>query len=372
MILQRNVLKTIDRLAGGALVRLLGLVTGRPVGEPFSTIRTILVIRPGGMGDAILLIPMLRALKARFPSATIHVLAERRNAEIFGLTTNLVSEVLCYDRIGNFLRALGRRYDAVIDTEQWHRLSAVTARLVRAGRRVGFATNERRRLFSVPVPYDQNRYEAENFLNLMAALTGEPARFDPEQPFLTVGTASMDHPPGEQRERAPKSVLLAPGASYPEKRWGLEKFRQLAEWLVNNGYSVGLIGGPADVQTTAPIADALPVRNFSGRTTLPETARLVAVAGLVIGGDSVALHLAAAFGAPSIALFGPTPPSQWAPRGKRHRTLHHPPPCSPCSRFGHIPPCPYNVDCLNRITVEEVCAAVREIMPPHVLKPPGH
>lgn len=371
MIRQREVLKTIDRFLGGALVWLFRPPKSISDQESLSMIRTILVIRPGGMGDALLLIPLLQAIHRRFPSATIEVLAERRNTEIFGLTPNLVSKVLCYDRIGDFLRVLGRRYDVVIDTEQWYRLSAVAARLIRAERRIGFATNERRRLFNIPVAYDQGRYEAENFLALLGGLTGELFSLDPDRPFLTVRTVPRGNPLSEQSGRAPITVLIAPGAGYPEKQWGPEKFRQLAEWLVENGYSAGLIGGPADIHLAGDITKGLPVQNFAGRTPLRETARLIATAALVIGGDSVALHLAAAFGTPSIALFGPTPPSQWAPPGKGHRTLYHPPPCSPCSRFGHIPPCPYDVDCLKRVTVEEVFAAVREILPVPILKPSG-
>lgn len=369
MIRQREFLKTIDRFLGRAMVKLFPSPKSVPAQESLSMIRTLLVIRPGGMGDAVLLFPLLQALRGRFPAATIAVLAERRNAEIFGLIPDLVSEVLCYDRIVDFLRVLGRRYDAVIDTEQWYRLSAVAARLVRAERRVGFATNERRRLFHIPVAYDSSRYEAENFLALLAGLTGELLSLNPNRPFLTAHTAFPRHSAHEPKERAPVTVLIAPGAAYPEKQWAPEKFRQLAERLVENGYSTGLIGGPADIPLANDIMKGLPVQNFAGRTPLRETARLIATAALVIGGDSVALHLAAAFGTPSIALFGPTPPSQWAPRGKGHCTLYHPPPCSPCSRFGQIPPCPYDVECLKRVTVEEVFAGIREILPSPVLKP---
>jgi len=363
MIRRRKLLKSLDRLMGGILVRLFCLRKNAPPPKPLSAIQTVLVIRPGGLGDAVLLIPMLRALKARFPSATIHALAERRNAEIFGWAPDLVTTVFCYDRGRDLMRLLTQRYDLVIDTEQWHRLSAVAARMIRAGLRCGFATNERGRLFNIPVAYDRDRYEAENFLAIVEALTGKPAAFDPDKPFLKMPRSAT---------RAPITVLIAPGASYPEKQWGLEKFRHLAKWLVDRGHAVGLIGGPTDVGPAASIAEMLPLQNFVGRATLRETARLIAEAGLVISGDSVALHLAAALGTASIALFGPTSPRQWAPRGHGRRTLYHPPHCSPCSRFGHIPPCPYDVDCLKHITVEEVQGAAQEIMTSGIRKPDDH
>ena len=352
MIRQRGLLIGLDRLVGSALVRLLSRGTKPAAKKPAPTIYRVLIIRPGGMGDAILMIPMLRALKERFPRASVQILAERRNADVFGLIPDLVSGLFCYDRVMDLLRVLTGRYDVVMDTEQWYRLSAVAARLIRADIRCGFSTNTRGSLFNLPVAHDPERYEAENFLALLSALTDAPIPFNPERPFLTI---PADPSPGLR-------VIMAPGASYPEKQWGPEKFRQLATGFLEQGYSVGLIGGPADVGQAAEVIQGLPVENFTGRTTLRETARVIGAAGLVIGGDSVALHLAAALGRPSIALFGPTSPHQWAPRGKNHRTLYHPPHCSPCSRFGNIPPCPYDVECLNRISVEEVQAAARQIM----------
>ncbi len=354
MIRQRAILKGLDRLVGGVLARALQRRRRPWASNPFlgnpGAPRRVLIIRPGGMGDAVLLIPMLRALKENFPAAQIDLLAERRNAGIFDLVPELGLQIFCYDRVRDLFRVLTARYDAVIDTEQWYRLSAVAARLIRSPVRCGFSTNERGRLFDIPVAYDPTRYEAENFLALLSGLTGKPIVLDPEKPFLGI-------PAGIPRET--RTILIAPGASYREKRWGLEKFRGLTEWLLDQGWSVGLIGGPEDVREAAALAEGLSaVENWVGRTTLSETAQRIAAASLVVGGDSLVIHLAAAIGTPSIALFGPTPPAQWAPRGKRHHTLYHPPACSPCSRFGHIPPCPYDVDCMRRISVEEVQAAV--------------
>lgn len=371
MIRQRDILKTIDRFLGPGLVRLFPPVKTRPALDSLPPIRAILVIRPGGMGDAVLLFPLLKTLHHRCPAARIDVLAERRNAEVFDLSPNLISKVFCFDRIGELPEVLGHRYDVVIDTEQWYRLSAVAARLIRTDNRVGFATNSRRRLFNIPVAYDPQRHEVDNFLSLLSALTGEFFNWDPDRPFLSAQTGFSEGSNKKPIQRSLATVLIAPGAGYPEKQWGPDNFRRLSEWLVEKGYSTGLIGGPADISLAEEIAKGLPVRNYAGGTPLRETARLISTAALVIGGDTVALHLAAALGTPAIALFGPTPPAQWAPRGTRHRTLYHPPPCSPCSRFGHIPRCPYDVECLKRVTVEEVTAAIGEACPAPEPKPAG-
>lgn len=128
-----------------------------------------LVIRPGGIGDATLLFPALKKLRKSFPLSQIHVLAEKRNAEILELCPS-VNKLCLYDRGLDIFRVLRNRYDAVIDTEQWHRLSAVAAYLTRAEVRVGFSTNERGRLFTHPVEYSHNDYEVYSFLRLFRIL----------------------------------------------------------------------------------------------------------------------------------------------------------------------------------------------------------
>lgn len=87
-------------------------------------VTSLLLIRPGGIGDAVLLAPAINYLKKTYPAIYITVLAEQRNAGVFPLIPG-VDRLLCYDRPGELIQALRSSYDVVIDTEQWHRLSAV-------------------------------------------------------------------------------------------------------------------------------------------------------------------------------------------------------------------------------------------------------
>lgn len=139
------------------LLKMIDAVVGRAAacvasGMPLSTaqpgsIGSILLIRPGGIGDAVLLVPAITAIRKALPQATITVLAERRNAAAFSLCPQ-VDRPLRYDIPSELATAVRGRYDLVIDTEQWHRLSAVVARLCRPKMLIGFGTNERRRLFT--------------------------------------------------------------------------------------------------------------------------------------------------------------------------------------------------------------------------------
>lgn len=145
-----SLLKSIDRTIGRGFLTIIPRIL-KPGGND-SKIQKILIIRPGGIGDAVLLLPSLRILKQLFPLSVIDILAEKRNQEIFSFSKE-IRRAYCYDRGVELLKCLKNKYDLVIDTEQWHRLSGIVAYLTRASLRVGFDTNERRKVFTNPVQY---------------------------------------------------------------------------------------------------------------------------------------------------------------------------------------------------------------------------
>jgi heptosyltransferase II len=363
-------LKLIDRMVGGIATALLPAPARGTCAEP----RRILVIRPGGMGDAVLLIPALLALKDRFPAAEITLLAERRNAAAFSLCP-AVDRVLLYERVGDLVSAVRGGYDVVIDTEQWHRLSAVVARTVGARVSVGFASNSRSRLFSHPVSYRHEDYEVESFFKLLAPLGVDSAAWQPG-PFLSLPAAASQRagellaPLGGKR-----FVALFPGASIVERRWGAARFRAVAEQLAERGIPVVVVGGECDAAEARVVvggecdaAEAEAVLggvgglNLAGRTTLAETAAVIAQSALLLSGDSGVLHLAVGLGVPTVSLFGPGIEAKWGPKGEGHVVLNKHLPCSPCTRFGTTPPCPIKARCLSDISVAEVVAAVEKLL----------
>jgi len=350
-------LKLIDRMVGGIATAVLPAPARGTLAEP----RRILVIRPGGMGDAVLLIPALLALKDRFPSAKITLLAERRNAAAFSLCP-AVDRVLLYEKVCDLVSAARGGYDAVIDTEQWHRLSAVVARLIGAPVSMGFASNSRRRLFSYPVSYRHEDYEVESFFHLLAPLGVESAALKPG-PFLTL--------PGAAAQRAGELltsldgkpfVALFPGASIADRRWGAERFRGVAGRLAEEGIPVVVVGGECDAAEAGVVLGGVGGLNLAGKTTLAESAAVIAQSALLLSGDSGVLHLAVGLGIPTVSLFGPGIEAKWGPKGEGHIVLNKHLPCSPCTRFGTTPPCPIKARCLSEITVAEVVAAVEKLL----------
>lgn len=357
--MQIQILKTLDKLIGVPLTLLLGCLPRRfPV---TNRIKRILIIRPGGMGDAVLLLPMINFVNARFPDALIYVLCERRNMEIFAMCNN-VDRVLCYDKCSDLMESFQYRYDLVIDTEQWHRLSAVCAFMTRAPIRVGFGTNQRRQLLTQSVDYHCEDYEVKSFLRLLESITETSFRFDPNEPFLSV----YGHVPeglGLSQDDLSRLVCIFPGASIKERRWGGGKFGAVALALVQAGYRVVIVGGHDDTYLATEIknvcADLLDV---TGRTTLSETAIIIKNSAIFISGDSGLMHLAYALGTPTVSLFGASSQHKWSPHGRDCIVINKNVECSPCSSFGYTPKCKHNNCCLLQIEPDEVIQACVKLL----------
>lgn len=348
-----GIMKFLDAVIGRLAVALL---PGPNTASGPCPIDTVLLIRPGGIGDAVHLIPAIDAIKSTYPDAAIDILAEKRNSAIFGLSPR-VRQVLHYDRPGELLRAMRGSYDVVIDTEQWHRLSAVVARMTRASVSIGFATNERARLFTHPVSYSQDDYEIDSFFRLLEPL--EVERREVSLPFLLV--------PHEAAERADTLleklkgrafVTIFPGASIPERRWGADKFGKVTRTLAAVGVPVVVVGGGEDAGQGEVIVAGGEGVNLAGRTSLSETAAVIQKSSLLLSGDSGVLHIAVGLGIPTVSLFGPGRARKWAPRGDRHIVINKGLSCSPCTTFGTTPPCPIAARCMNDITTDEVFNAV--------------
>ncbi|WP_298269259.1 glycosyltransferase family 9 protein [Geobacter sp.] len=299
-------------------------------------------------------------MQVRFPGVSIDILAERRNAGVFSLCPALRS-VRRYDIPSEFFEALRSRYDVVIDSEQWHRLSAVVARILRAEIRIGFDTNDRRRLFTHPIPYEQDDYEADSFMRLLAPL-GCAAEEEGGGPLLSFSTRDAEAAGCHlKRLEGRPIVTLFPGASIAERRWGAERFVRLAQLLGRRGVGVVVVGGEGELADGRTI-ETIGGISLCGLTNLAETAAVIARSSLLVSGDSGILHIAVGLGVPTVSLFGPGRAMKWAPRGENHIVINKNLPCSPCTTFGYTPRCPINARCMTEITVDEVEEAVLTLL----------
>ncbi len=317
--------------------------------------REILIIRPGGIGDAVLLLPALDVLHNYFSKTSIYILAERRNAGIFECIP-YIRHVFLYDKNLELYWAMKRDYDLVIDTEQWHHLSAVVAYLTRGPMRIGFSTNERRGLFTHPVAYSHKDYEIFSFLSLLEPLVVK-VKIDLERPFFPFINTKI------RLDKDTTWVAIFPGASIKERRWPKERFKEIVKWLNKKGIKVVLIGGMEDKKLSDFIIEDNKLNlNLIGQLSLQQTASVLSQVKLLLTTDSGIMHLAIAVGTPVVALFGPGIEDKWAPRDKRSIVINKHLPCSPCTQFGYTLPCPYNARCMQEISTNEAKEAIYEIL----------
>ncbi len=376
--LQIRALKAADRAVVRTLYRALLArryahgAQGSPAGPPDpKSVRRILVIRPGGIGDAVLFFPMLQALRREYPEARLEVLAEQRNVGLFE-ANEVVDRARAYDRGGGLelWGALQERWDIVVDTEQYHMLSALVAYRTGAPVRCGFDTQGRGGLFTHRAPYSDQVYEVYSFLDLVKAITGRPVAFDPEAPFFPVAAGPREEARRRLSRRLPGFeqsgiVVISPGASMRQRIWAPERYRALARFLLDRGLQVAVIGSASDVPAARAVSDDLPrdrVADFAGTMSLATTAGLITAARLYVSSDTGPLHIAYGVGVPTVHLFGSGILEKWAPAGRRTRAVTGALPCSPCTRYGYTPPCPYDVECMKRITVDDVIARAREAL----------
>lgn len=367
MGLRTTCFKQLDATAGALICRLAGRLEYRfgradPRAVVPTDIRRILVIRPGGIGDMVNLLPVIESLQRLYPDASIDLVCETRNAEVLALA-GLEDRALLYDThpLRFLARLRRRRYDVAIDTEQFHHGSAVFAWLSGAPVRVGFKINPRRNaLYTHLVSYSLDAHESGQFARLLEPLAaGRPVVVRPVPGFLAHTAQAL--PVGLRDKLGVEKgyAVVHVGSSTPGKQWPAARYAELASRLRDrDGLGLAAVGDRRDA-TRLPTVEGLV--SLAGDLSLRDTAAAIQHARVFVGGDSGLAHLAAALGVPTVVLFGPSDPRKWGVSGPEHAVVRNELACAPCSIFGYLKPC-RTVACMRSLTVDQVYDACRRVM----------
>jgi heptosyltransferase-2 len=327
------------------------------------------------VGDAILALPALRAVRAKFPEAQIAIVARPYVADIYR-GQGVADELIPYDvkgeqrgwsgreRLARELRA--KKFDGALLLQ-----NAFDAAWLawRAGipERIGYARDGRSLLLTkaIPVPKVGEIPAHEKFYYLELLRRAGWIRELPNDVHIALQV------PKEQRESAEQTLLAAgarpglprvavgAGASYGSaKCWPPDRFANaLQQFSTQKDVDVILFGTPSESQVSAVIAAGAgrPVIDLTGKTTIAELPALLAQCHLFLGNDSGAMHVAAAVGLPVVAVFGPTDPHGTAPVTPRCTIVQQQPYCSPC----FLRRCPTDHRCMTAVTVPMVESALR-------------
>jgi predicted lipopolysaccharide heptosyltransferase III len=341
--------------------------------ESLKHIQKILVINLAFIGDVVLSTPVIRALRESYPQAMIDMLVVPLTKSIAS-GNSFVNEVLVYDKRGQH-KKLGPLFKLICELRSRHYDLAVCTNFAARGamlawiagipNRAGY-DRQHANLFLTHVASSERleiRHEAENYLAVLKPLG------------ITTADTTLAFQVQEQDKvafatKVPKVMLdqpiavVCPIGSYPRKSWTTAAYAELICHLAKESQVV-LIGGgkeAADLskisQTSADLAGRNVVCILAGKLNLGELAALLQCCKVLVSVDTGPMHIAQAVGTPVVALFGPTDPVIWGPRGLNDQVFYEKLSCSPCWGKGE---CTIN-RCMTGIAVEKVIeAALRQI-----------
>ena len=331
----------------------------------------IVVIRFSSLGDLVLLLPMLSALRDGFPEAVIDMVTRASFAELFEGNTDIDSVITLEEgsmaetsRLASQLNE--NRYSIAIDAHNvarsrfiFNRLNVPTkVRLKKEGIKKFLLINFKLNL------YEKRTRLIERYGELVQSLGLEG--FDPIRPMkLSAAHESRaDSMIDEFGLKAGDIVALAPGSKWKTKRWPAERFAEVTRMLYNMGLSPVLIGGVEDIETCrkVKILSSVDAKDISGKTSVLETAAMLKKIRFLITNDSAALHIAESVGTPVIAIFGPTVEEfGYFPRLQKSIVLQRKLWCRPCSRTGSRRCILGSRPCLTGIEVDDVLEAATRL-----------
>ncbi len=329
----------------------------------------VLVSRLNYLGDVVLSLPLVDALRTRWPGVEIDYLTRRPAADLLAGDARFARVWTLENGASNALarvRSLrARRYRAVIDLYSNPR-SAWLAWFTGAPIRIGGDRRGRRRLYTHPVrvPRDVRRV-TDVFLHYGVPLGIDPSRAA-AAPSLRVTREEFDAVGARLAGSGAKTrplIGIHPGGKWSVKRWPTEKFVELIARLDSAlGADAVVFTGPDEPEATervrarvgerARYLDVLPIRSV---------AAAISHLDAMVACDGGIMHLAAATGTPTVGIFGSSEPSVWFPYGEYgpYRAAYIDVECRPCHRHE----CPLgHTRCLNDLSADAVVDAVREVV----------
>jgi heptosyltransferase-2 len=337
----------------------------------------VLVRATNWLGDAVMSLPAIRAIRDVFPHAEIVVLARPLVTDLYARET-AIQRVIAYPpgkgwslrrSLASRLRA--ERFDGAILLQNAFD-AALIAWMAGIPERIGYNRDGRgwllTRAIDVPEPGDIPRHERFYYLELLRR-AGMMEHF-PECAEIRLDGVAQAREAGRAKlaelrltaGAADGEVLgISPGAAYGNaKRWLPERF---AEAAVELGMPALVFGSQAERELCEEVVSSVRVRgiaarNLAGETSLREFIELVAACRLVLTNDSGAMHVASAQGVPTVTIFGATDDTATGPTGRFARVVREHAECSPCL----LRECPIDHRCMTRVTSTRVANEARQLL----------
>ena len=326
----------------------------------------IMIRATNWVGDAVMALPAIRAVRQRYPEAQISIVARPYVADIYR-DQQVCNELMPYDPQGvhrgwsgreRLIAELrGRKFDIALLFQNAFDAAWLAWR-AHIPQRIGYARDARGPLLTksipVPKPGEIPAHEKFYYLELLRRAGWLDQLHD--EPYIQLQVPPAARQRGSQllleagaRPRAVR-IAVGAGASYGSaKGWPPDRFaKALNALLATHDADVILFGTPGEIPVSAAIAAELrrPPINLTGKTSIADLSALLSQCHLFVGNDSGAMHVAAAVGLPIVSVFGPTDPQGTSPVTPRATVVQQKPYCSPC----FLRRCPTDHRCMTAIT----------------------
>ena len=326
----------------------------------------ILIRATNWVGDAIMALPALRAVREKFGEAHISVLARPYVLDIYR-DQEIADELIAYDwtsehkGIRGQAKLVGQLREQKFDTALLMQNAfdaAWLARRAKIPKRIGYARDGRSFLLTqaIPVPRHGEIPAHEKFYYLELIRRAGFIEQLPEVPWIELKVSVQKRQAAEEflvangAQKSRRRIAVGAGASYGSaKCWPPERFAETLNNMRQAGDTDVLLFGTAAEKTVSDaIVAGLKFRPFdlTGKTTIADLPALLSRCDLFIGNDSGAMHVAAAVGLPLVAVFGPTDPFGTAPVTQKCTVVQEKPYCSPC----FLRRCPTDHRCMKAVS----------------------
>ena len=372
-VLRYRLLYAVDRCLGIAFIFLFLPFKGFSR-QPASDFSRILIIKLTLMGDTVLLVPTLRAIREKFPRAKISVIVTQTNSEILKNCPYIDEKIIAplekllnpFYLAGLIKRIRAIKFDLAIDFEQWYRISALISFLSGAKERIGFETARQYRhyLFTRTVLHKKEMHELESFLDLARLLniesTNKKLELWPQEQNFKEARVYLERLDVNSDFIILHSEVSATGR---QRQWPIENFGKLGN-IIREKYNLQvLIASSSKGRGEAEELNSL-LGNQAGLLIGVPLLTLFVIAGkarIVVTNNTGFMHLAVASGAVVIGLHGPTSSVKWGPWGTRAASIKSRMPCSPCLYLGFEYGCKTD-KCMRQIHVDEVLMQVEKAL----------
>ena len=336
----------------------------------------ILIRATNWLGDAVMSLPAIRAVRDGFPGASISVLAKPWVAALYE-RERAIDRILPIEGSSGArdwvekLKLAGKlrreRFDLAILLPNSFE-SAAILRLAGAKRIIGYARDGRSPLLTdaIPVPRKGEIPQHERFYYLELLRRAGLVDAMPDVPEIHLEGIAEARVSGERLFNnlgiSLPVIGISPGAAYGgAKRWLPERFAESAVRIAREiDATVAVFGSAAEKALCEEVAQAAHGRNLASFTSLRDFIDMTAACHAFLSNDSGAMHVAAALRIPSVTIFGPTDEVATGPCSATAQTIRKPVDCAPCLKRE----CPIDHRCMTGVTADDVVVAIRSAMTP--------